>query len=77
MKTPKSIMKKQDHKTNNTMVEKVQRAEIKMAAFVVEHHLPFEIMDHLSDLVTDIFLILKLLKRSKVSIQNVAALSNM
>lgn len=26
-----------------------------MAAFLVEHHLPFQAMDHLSDLITDIF----------------------
>ena len=29
--------------------------EIKMAAFLVQHHLPFQAMDHLSDLVTDVF----------------------
>lgn len=39
----------------DTLTEKVQRAEIKIATFVVEHHLPFQIMDHLSDLVTNIF----------------------
>ena len=39
----------------DTTVEMVKRAEIKMAAFVVEHHLPFQAMDHLSDIVTDIF----------------------
>lgn len=26
-----------------------------MSAFVMEHHLPFQVMDHLSDLVSDIF----------------------
>ena len=39
----------------DTISEKVKRAEVKMAAFLVEHHLPFQAMDHLSDLVTDIF----------------------
>lgn len=39
----------------DTISEKVKRAEMKMAAFVVEHHLPFQAMDHLSDLLTDIF----------------------
>lgn len=29
--------------------------EIKMTAFLVERHLPFQAMDHLSDLVTDVF----------------------
>ena len=38
-----------------TISEKVLRAEMKMAAFLVEHHLPFQAMDHLSDLITDIF----------------------
>ena len=33
----------------------VKQAEIKMAAFVAEHNLPFAIMDHLSDLVTECF----------------------
>ena len=37
----------------DTISEK--EAEVKMAAFLVEHHLPFQAMDHLSDLVTDIF----------------------
>ena len=39
-----------------SLAEKAQRAEIKMDAFVVEHHLPYQIMDHLSDLVSDVFL---------------------
>ena len=39
----------------NTISEKVKRAEVKMVTFLVEHHLPFQAMDHLSDLVTDIF----------------------
>ena len=38
-----------------TIGEKVKRAEMKMAAFLVEHHLPFQAMDHLSDLITNIF----------------------
>ncbi len=40
---------------SDTIAEKVQRAEIKMAAFVVEHYLSFQTMDHLSDLLSDIF----------------------
>ncbi len=40
---------------SDTITQKVKMAEIKMAAFVVEHHLPFQAMDHLSDLVTSIF----------------------
>ncbi len=39
----------------DTISDKVKRAEEKMAAFLVEHNLPFQAMDHLSDLVTDIF----------------------
>ncbi len=40
---------------NDTISDKVKRAEVKMAAFLVEHHLPFQAMDHLSDLVSDNF----------------------
>ena len=40
---------------SDTISEKVKRAEVKMTAFLVKHHLPFQSMDHLSDLVTDIF----------------------
>ena len=32
-----------------------RKAKIKVAAFIVEHHLPFQIMDHLSDLVSTTF----------------------
>lgn len=39
----------------DTVTEKVKRAQLKKVAFLVEYHLPFEAMDHLSDLVTDIF----------------------
>ena len=35
--------------------ELVKRAEIKVSAFVVEHHLPFHVMDHLSDMVSACF----------------------
>uniref|UniRef100_A0A1X7UP94 Uncharacterized protein n=1 Tax=Amphimedon queenslandica TaxID=400682 RepID=A0A1X7UP94_AMPQE len=35
--------------------QKTKSAEIKMATFLVQHHLRFQAMDHLSDLVTDIF----------------------
>lgn len=35
--------------------EQVKKAEIKVAAFIVEHNLPFRIMDHLSDLVAATF----------------------
>ena len=41
--------------TTDTVSEQVKKAEIKMATFVVEHNLPFPIMDHLSDLVKDIY----------------------
>ena len=41
--------------TSNVTVEQVKIAEIKLAAFVVEHNLPFQVMDHLSDLVKEIF----------------------
>lgn len=41
--------------TSDSLAQNVHRAEIKMAAFVVEHHLPFQVMDHLSDLVSDVF----------------------
>ncbi len=40
---------------SDTLTDKVHRAEIKMAAFVVEHNVSFQTMDHLSDLLTDIF----------------------
>ena len=41
--------------TQDTTSKQVKRAEIKVASFSVEHNLPFNVMDHLSDLVTDIF----------------------
>ena len=41
--------------TTDTTSEQIKRAEIMMAAFVVEYHLSFKSMDHLSDLVSDIF----------------------
>lgn len=31
--------------------DEVKQAEVKLAAFIVEHHLPFTVMDHLSDLM--------------------------
>ena len=55
-------LKKHQEKANlmkstksDTTTEQVKRAEIKVAAFVVEHNLPFQVMDHLSDLLTDVF----------------------
>ena len=41
--------------TTDTVSEQVKQAEIKMATFVVEHNLPFAVMDHLSDVVKDVF----------------------
>ena len=40
---------------SDTILEQVKRAELKMAAFVAEHNLPFSVMDHLSDLFKEIF----------------------
>ena len=40
---------------SDKLTENVHRAEIKLATFVVEHHIPFQAMDHLSDLLPDIF----------------------
>ena len=42
--------------TQDMTAKQVKRAEIKIASFVVEHYLPFNEMDHISDLVTDVFL---------------------
>lgn len=39
----------------STSNESVKRAEMKVAAFIVEHNLSFQVTDHLSDLVADIF----------------------
>ena len=41
--------------TQDTTAKQVKRSEIKIASFVVEHNLPFNVMDHLSDLVTNVF----------------------
>ena len=41
--------------TTDSTLEQVERAEIKAAAFVVEHHLSFKMMDRFSDLVSDMF----------------------
>lgn len=40
--------------TTDTISEQIKRVDIKITAFVVEH-LSFKSMDHLSDLVSDIF----------------------
>ena len=56
---------------SNPVTEEVKRAELKMAAFTVEHNISFQVMDHLSDLVTDIFL------DSKANIQRQGPLSSM
>ena len=63
--------------TTDTTSEQIKRAEIKMAAFVVEHHLSFKSMDHLSDLVSDIFPDSTIAKNSQVSAQKLAASLNM
>lgn len=41
--------------THGRLVDQVKQAEIKIAAFIVEHNLPFHVMDHLSDLVSNAF----------------------
>ena len=41
--------------TTDKTLEQVRRAEIKLAAFVVEHNLSFTVTDHLSDLVVKVF----------------------
>ena len=41
--------------TQDNYSDQVKRAEIKMAAFIVEHNLPFRVMDHLSGLVSTAF----------------------
>ena len=41
--------------TTDITLEQVKKAEIKTAAFVVEHHLSFKTMDHLSYLVSELF----------------------
>ena len=40
---------------SDKLTENVHRAEIKLATFLVEHHIPFQAMDYLSDLLPDIF----------------------
>ena len=37
------------------LVDQVKQAEIKIAAFIVEHKLPLHVMDHLSDRVLNAF----------------------
>ena len=39
----------------DTVWDQVKSAEIKMPAFIAEHNLPFSVMDHLSDLVKELF----------------------
>ena len=51
--------------TQDTTSKQVKRAEIKVASFLVEHNLPFNLMDHLSDLVTDVFPDSKIASRFK------------
>lgn len=41
--------------TRDCHSDQVKRAEIKVAAFIVEHNLPFRVMDHLSGLVSTSF----------------------
>lgn len=41
--------------THGRLVDQVKQAEIKIAAFIVKHNLPFHVMDHLSDLVSNAF----------------------
>jgi hypothetical protein len=44
-----------DMVVTDTVQEQVKIAEIKLATFVAEHNLPFAVMDHLSDLVKELF----------------------
>ena len=44
----------------DTSTDDVKKAEIKLAALFVEHNLPFQVMDHLSDLVSTTFTDLKI-----------------
>ena len=39
----------------DTSTDDVKKAEIKLVAFIVEHNLPFQGMDHLSDVVSTTF----------------------
>ena len=41
--------------TQTHLKEQVKQAELKVAAFIVEHNLLFQVMDHLSDLVSKTF----------------------
>ena len=41
--------------TTDRTLEQVKRAEMKIAAFVIEHNLQFQVTDHLSDLVGSSF----------------------
>ena len=43
----------------------VKQAEIKMIVFIIEHNLPFHVMDHLSDLLSNTSL------DSKITLANV------
>ena len=63
--------------TKDTTSEQIKRAEIKMAAFVVVHRSSFKSMDHLSDLVSDIFPDSTIAKNLQVSAQKHAASLNM
>ena len=52
MKGTKSIA---EMVVTDTVQDQVKSAEIKMAAFIAEHNLPFSVMNHLSDLVKELF----------------------
>ena len=41
--------------TTDRTLEQVKRAEMKIAAYVIEHNLPFQVTDHLSDIVGSSF----------------------
>ena len=39
----------------DTLKDDTKKAEIKVAAFIVEHNIPFQVMDHLSHLLSSAF----------------------
>ena len=42
-------------KTQSTLQSQIARAEIKLAGFLSEHNIPFNVTEHLTDLLKDIF----------------------
>ena len=41
--------------TQTPLAIQVKQAEVQVSAFLVEHNLPFQVLDHLSDLVSKAF----------------------